>query len=555
MNLLSYATHYTSLQTNLLASEAFLDSATLRSSIISQIKPLTYLPNQQVGSTAQINIRIPISSVPTGTRRVTVDSGTMFSATLAGTTLPFYVEQTSTLIVDTDNSISGNVSIRQGLFPNGINPEQRFVFQGLGVVDNLGRRQRFILSNTNIDINSLEVIVQGEIWENGMSSPNLISPGNNIFFLQETEDGQIEIFFGDNIIGNSPETNDIINVNYSTSSGPAGNNYSEFNLISSIGSFTPNLFSISTITNSEGGAAKETDSSIKLNAPAYFETQGRAVVDSDYSSLIRRIHPDIKSISAYGGNRLTPAIPGRVFVSIQTISGFPLSPSAKSNIISQVNRLNVGRITTEIIDNNYIDVNITSNVLIDPDRTDMTDNAFIEAVINRINTYFNDVVGLHNANLVMSRLGTQIDQVNTAVIGNTTSFELTQQLILSDQQVGNYTINFGNELVEGSFIITLNPPTTTLESFSGIIEDSGTKDSQGRNILIGRNIVNYPELDGVNYGTVDNRTGLVQLTNFRPSRNLGTAVTVSASTMETSVEATLNTLFRVGTLNINIERQ
>lgn len=555
MNLLSYSAHYTSLQTNLLASEAFLDSSALRSSIISKAKTLSYFPNQKIGSIATVNMKIPKASVPLATQRLTVNKGTTFASTLSGDTLSFYVVEDSVLSIDSDNFLSGDIKLRQGNFPNGVNPEQKFVFAGKNVFDNLGRRQRFILSNPDIDINSIEVKVNSEVWVNSSSAPNLISPESKVYFLQETEDGKVEVYFGDDLIGKSPLKDEVIEIDYSISAGAKGNGFQVFNLLSTIETLEIGLFNITTLTNSEAGAEKEADSSIKLNAPAYYESQGRAVVDSDYSELIKKIHSDIKSISSFGGNKLTPAQPGKVFVSIQTLSGFPISPSIKANIVSKVNRLNVGKIQTEIVDNNYIDVNITSNVLIDSSKTNLTDNALTESVISKIDSHFDSVVGLHNANLVSSKLSSEIDSVNTSVIGNTTTFKLSQQLILADQQVGNYTIDFGNEIKEKSFNILLAPPTTSLLSYNGVIEDSGNKDSLGRNILVGRNIVDYPELDGVEYGTIDLKTGLVLLTNFIPSKNIGTGVTVSAETTETSVEAKLNTLFRVGTLNITIERQ
>ena len=56
MDILAYNTHYNGFYTNMLASEMFLDSATLRSSIVSLAKHLGYIPSSRRGASINIDL-------------------------------------------------------------------------------------------------------------------------------------------------------------------------------------------------------------------------------------------------------------------------------------------------------------------------------------------------------------------------------------------------------------------------------------------------------------------------------------------------------------------
>ena len=81
LDTLAYNTHYLGFNANMLANEMFLDSASLRSSVVSHAKTLGYEVQSARAPIAIINVALTPES-PTKT----MPSGTAFSATVDGTT-------------------------------------------------------------------------------------------------------------------------------------------------------------------------------------------------------------------------------------------------------------------------------------------------------------------------------------------------------------------------------------------------------------------------------------------------------------------------------------
>ena len=77
LDVLAYNTHYNGFYANMLASEMFLDSATLRSSIVSLAKHLGYVPSSKKGSTVNIDVTFTGSgssiTVPKNTKFIKTD--------------------------------------------------------------------------------------------------------------------------------------------------------------------------------------------------------------------------------------------------------------------------------------------------------------------------------------------------------------------------------------------------------------------------------------------------------------------------------------------------
>ena len=56
LDILAYNTHYNGFYTNMLASEMFMDSATLRSSVVSLAKHLGYTPASRKGAIVEVDL-------------------------------------------------------------------------------------------------------------------------------------------------------------------------------------------------------------------------------------------------------------------------------------------------------------------------------------------------------------------------------------------------------------------------------------------------------------------------------------------------------------------
>ena len=55
-----------------------------------------------------------------------------------------------------------------------------------------------------------------------------ITKDSNVYFLQESDDEQYEIFFGDNVFGKALEDGNFITANYIVSNGDAANGINQF---------------------------------------------------------------------------------------------------------------------------------------------------------------------------------------------------------------------------------------------------------------------------------------------------------------------------------------
>ena len=91
--------------------------------------------------------------------------------------------------------------------------------------------------------------------------------------------------------------------------------------------------SLITVTeSSHSGASIETVESIKKYGTRIYASRNRAVTSSDYEALIPSIYPETESVSAYGGETLSPPRFGKVYISIKPYNDRYLSNLIKDNI-------------------------------------------------------------------------------------------------------------------------------------------------------------------------------------------------------------------------------
>ena len=89
---------------------------------------------------------------------------------------------------------------------------------------------------------------------------------------------------------------------------------------------------MTTSARSSGGSVKETDTSIRSNAPLSYQSQDRAVVVNDYSSLIQSQFTNVETSAIWGGEDNDPPKYGRVFIAAKPFGSDYLTESEKDNI-------------------------------------------------------------------------------------------------------------------------------------------------------------------------------------------------------------------------------
>ena len=110
LDLLAYNTHYLAFNANMAANESFLDSAELRSSVVSLAKMLGYTPSSAISPTAIIDVTLTNATGPS----VVMPAGTKFTSTLDGDSYT-YVTNSDLSITPTDGVYTfSNVNIYEG---------------------------------------------------------------------------------------------------------------------------------------------------------------------------------------------------------------------------------------------------------------------------------------------------------------------------------------------------------------------------------------------------------------------------------------------------------
>ena len=140
-----------------------------------------------------------------------------------------------------------------------------------------------------------------------------------------------------NVIGRKLSNSNFIRVSYITNAGREGNGAAEFSFVGNITNQdgaeidATDVSLIETLESSRDGDEIESISSIKYYAPRIYSSQYRAVTSSDYESVLGYIYPNVESVTAYGGEEMSPPRFGKVFISVKPRNGDFLSDETKES--------------------------------------------------------------------------------------------------------------------------------------------------------------------------------------------------------------------------------
>ena len=350
-------------------------------------------------------------------------------------------------------------------------------------VDSFTPNQRFVLGNANIDTSTLRVIVkpseQSQIQRVYQQTNSLfdLDGQSPIYFVQEVEDGRYELIFGDGIFGIKPESGNYIEVSYiTTTGGPRANGASKFvfqGIVSDsrLGSrIVGNISALTTLQASFGGADIESVDSIKRYSTKQFAAQGRAVTATDYETYVSKVYSDAESVSAYGGEEISPPEYGKVFIAVKPIEGAYLSNYIKDNILTDLEKYSVAGIEPVIIDLSYLYIQYQTFVYYNTN-TALSSEAIVNAVENSIESYANSAeMNKFGARFRYSTFGAIIDNTNDAITSNITRITMRRDLRVLLNTLSEYEICFGN-----AFLVDPTKINCRLEGYTYNIRSSGFK--------------------------------------------------------------------------------
>ena len=192
LDVLAYNTHYLGYNANMLANEMFIDSADLRSSVVSKAKQVGYTPTSTTAATATINVLMNNASGAS----LTMSRGTKFTTTVDGQSYSFV--NNADVSISPENGVYqfSNLSITEGSYLN---------YKYTASTSDID--QRFIIPNDNVDTTSLTVKIQESSSDSTTNTYTLatgitgLDSTSKVYFLQEVENGRFEVYFGDGVLG------------------------------------------------------------------------------------------------------------------------------------------------------------------------------------------------------------------------------------------------------------------------------------------------------------------------------------------------------------------
>ena len=442
LDTLAYNTHYLAYNANMVANEMFLDSASLRSSVVSQAKSLGYEVSSARASIATVNVTLSTTAASK-----TMPAGTTFTTTVDGVSYQFV-----TIADITSNNIG-----------NAINFDSTKIYEGTYVtskyiVDTSDIEQSFTLTDPRADTTTLTVKVQNSVTDTTTTTYtkatdiSQLSSSSTVYFLQEVDAGRFEVYFGDGVVSRAVSDGNIVTLQYVVTNKTAANGASTFSSPSSIDGVT--TITTTTVANASGGAEPETIDSIKLNAPLDYAAQGRAVTVNDYKTFVRRLFPNTQAVSVFGGedgsfdsSTGVSSIPeyGKVFISIKSTTGNNLTLVQKNDLVTALAPFKVSSITPVIVDAETTFLILNTTIQYDSTSTTKTASD-LEALVNTtISNYNTSDLQTFNAPFRHSKLLGLIDNTDTAILNNTTTVTLAKLFTPTLSTSTNYNLNFNNK--------------------------------------------------------------------------------------------------------------
>ncbi len=553
IDILAYNTALQSYYVNMLASESFLDSAQLRSSVLSHAKELNYKPRSARSAKATIQISVEQNNNNT----LTIPKGTSFTSTYNFQTYSFTTNEVKVFYTDLDPT-SGTYKFNTG----DIDIYEGFYVTETFVMDYSNDSQRFILSNDMIDTDSMVVSV---IEDNGSTIlsysqyDSLLGLTNETraFFLQTADQDKYEVLFGDDIIGRKPADTSTITVQYRISSGSVVNGASLFACDSDLTSDNSGRVTILTTVKALGGDEPESISSIKFNAPRHYQTQERAITTSDYKNLMRSEFPEIEAISVYGGDEVNPPQYGKVFLSV-SVSGLDSVPESKKDEYYQFIKPKMSNpLQPVFVDPSYVYARVDSTVKYNINITTLKQDEIRLLVSNAITQFNDDNLNDFNSTLYGSKFIATIDNSHTSIVSNNTEVFIFKKFIPQIGQSQNVEINFGITLKNDiphlatshiqNELRTIFSSTFTFNGDTVIIEDDGTG---------GLRIMRPSDAGYIfvkNIGTVDYMAGKVQITNLVVNSFEGFDIRIYARTSDMDITSSFNDILKIDPSELHID--
>ena len=454
LDVLAYNTHLNGLTANFALNESFLNTAQLRSSLVSHAEALGYNPKSFTSAEAKLNLSYTINNTDRPTT-ITLLKDTPFTTSVDGVSYTF---QTRSNFTATDNG-SGVYE-----FVDDTGSPDIPVFEGTiktktFFVGDTADSQIYVIPDTTIDTSTIEV----NVFETATSTTAVdtytninkavrITSTSTHYQIKEVPNGFYEVIFGDGFTtGKAPTAGSRIEINYLSTKGPVANDAAAFTTTTQFNNTAQSpsqTYDLSVITSARaaGGAFKESIESIRQNAGIVFSSQRRLVTAEDYRAQINANYGSfLDDVIAFGGADNDPPKYGCVYVGLKFKDNITTATqeTVKNEIRSELSE-NLAIMSIDIIYQDpitsFLELNTTFNF--DPDLTDISLQGMQTNVSNKINEFFTTNLNKFGKVFRRSLLLTQIDDISTSILNSKIEVKVQQRLVPSIGTTLSYKINF-----------------------------------------------------------------------------------------------------------------
>ena len=551
LDVLAFNSYNNNFYTNMALNEMFLDSAVLKNSIVSHAKELNYIPRSRKSAKAIVDILITDTTSNEST--ITIPQYFALSANYQGESYNFVTNESYTARrTEVGKYVAQNVELFEG--------EMLVSFQKEGFIVDADGVLRVFLTNNEVDTDSIVVFVDAEATDdqNIFSRANTIygvKPTDKVFYLEPYLDEKYSIYFGKNMFGAQPQEFEDVRVRYRICSGTEPNGANTFGngFIGENG-----VVSATVVQAASGGQERESMESIRYFAPKSLQVQERAVTTKDYEVLLQQAFPEITAVSAYGGEQLDPPQFGRVAISVFLNDNTRIISSTLSNsylgYLKERAPLGIEPIfkQTEFV---YADMTVSVNYSKKNTEKSASD---IEALVRAaIQKYSDDNLEAFDRTLRSSKLSAIVDALDSGILSN----EISAVPIIEYSPPLNFNTNptfrfetslvrpYNYQAVNGfaNFKPAVKSSPFDIDGSCVFFQDDGN----GNIMIITDDVVN-PQIINPTAGTVDYTKGEVKLTNFKVEAFTGSAIKVTAKTIDNDIKSPQGRVFILRDTDVKI---
>ena len=425
LDVLAYNTHLNGLTANFAINESFLNTAQLRSSIVSHAETLGYEVRSMTTSKAVVNLNVNLAGVANRPPQVELPSGWTFSTSVDGVSYTFRTQETFYARDD------GNGNY---VFKTSAGSEDITIFEGTErtktfLVGEKEERQVYVIPDKTIDTKTAKVLVYRTASSSGFSTyiplreAITIDKDTRVYSIREAPNGNYELNFGDGVsFGKKPDPGEKVVVTYLSTKGAVADNATVFTSNANLtvrGAGYPVTTALK--TESTGGADKQSIESVRQLAPIAYASQARLVTSLDYKGMVLSNFSDVTDCNVWSGDENVPRDYGSVYISLNFAANTSqaVKDKVKADIVTKfTDNLSVVSMTTKYADPTDVFLELTTSFQFDPSLTGFSLAATEASVYRFMQQYFDDNLNKFDKTFRRSNMLTEIDAIDQAILSS-----------------------------------------------------------------------------------------------------------------------------------------